>query len=69
MSVTRSNHCVYDTHYHIIFPIQYRKAVLDEEVSKAAKEIALDIAYRCEIEFENIGTDGEINNGEEPQMI
>ncbi|MDP3989476.1 MAG: IS200/IS605 family transposase [bacterium] len=55
MSVTLSNHCVYDTHYHIVFPIKYRKAVLDEQVSKAVKEIA----HRYEIEFENIGTDGD----------
>jgi hypothetical protein len=24
MSVTRSNHCVYDTHYHVVFPVKYR---------------------------------------------
>src|SRR3989344_4281086 len=59
MGVTRSNHCVYTTHYHVVFPIKYRKALLDERVSSAIKEIAKAIEERYEIEFENIGTDGD----------
>jgi len=59
MSVTRSNHCVYDTHYHIVFPVKYRKALLEDRVKVAILEIAKEIESRYEINFENIGTDGD----------
>jgi len=58
MSVTRSNHCVYETHYHIVFPVKYRKALLDDHIRVAILEIAKEIEHRYEINFENIGTDG-----------
>ncbi len=58
MSVTRSNHCVYDTHYHIVFPVKYRKTLLDDHIRGAILEIAKEIESRYEINFENIGTDG-----------
>ena len=50
-------HCAYDTHYHIVFPVKYRKALLDQQISKAIVEIAQEISLRYEIEFENIGCD------------
>ena len=59
MSVVRSNHCVYDTHYHIVFPVKYRKALLEEPIRLAIQEIAKEIEKRYEINFENIGTDGD----------
>lgn len=59
MSITRSNHCVYDTHYHIVFPIKYRRAVLGSDIASAVLEIAKEIEQRFEIEFEKIGTDGD----------
>ncbi|MCX6735871.1 MAG: IS200/IS605 family transposase [Candidatus Parcubacteria bacterium] len=58
MGVTRSNHCVYDTHYHIVFPVKYRKSLLSEEIKGAILEIAKEIEERYEIEFEKVGTDG-----------
>lgn len=57
MSVIRSNHCTYDTHYHIVFPVKYRKALLTHAVTKAIREIAADISERYDIEFEQLGTD------------
>ena len=59
MGVTRSNHCVYDTHYHIVFPVKYRKALLENHIREAILEIAKEIEIRYEINFENIGTDGD----------
>ena len=59
MGVTRGHHCVYTTHYHIVFPVKYRKALLDERLSGAIQEIAKAIQERYQIEFENIGTDGD----------
>lgn len=55
--VTRSNHCAYDAHYHIVFPVKYRKALLTDDVPLAIVEIAQEIGLRYEIDFENIGCD------------
>ena len=57
MTVTKSNHCAYQTHYHIVFPVKYRKALLSSEVEKKIKEISEQISERYEIEFEKIGCD------------
>jgi putative transposase len=58
MGVTRSNHCVYDTHYHIVFPVKYRKALLEPHIGEAIQAIAKAIEERYDITFEKIGTDG-----------
>ena len=57
MEVKKSNHCAYQTHYHIVFPVKYRKALLYPEVEKAIMEISSEISERYEIEFEQIGCD------------
>ena len=57
MGITRSNHCVYDTHYHVVFPVKYRKALILQHVRDAILEIAKEIEQRYDIAFENIGTD------------
>ncbi|MEK7111743.1 MAG: IS200/IS605 family transposase [Patescibacteria group bacterium] len=59
MGVTRSHHCVYDTHYHIVFPVKYRKALLSQPIASAIQEIAQAIEDRYEITFEKMGTDGD----------
>src|SRR3989344_1590949 len=46
MALTHTHHNVYSTHYHIVFPVKYRKALLAE-----------DIALRYDLEFEKIGCD------------
>lgn len=53
-----ANHSTYDAHYHIVFPVKYRKALLSNEITLAIPEIAKDIAERYDIEFEKIGCDG-----------
>jgi len=58
MGVTKSNHCVYDAHYHIVFPVKYRKALLSQPIASAIQEIALRIEERYDITFEKMGTDG-----------
>ena len=55
--VRKGYHCAYQLHYHIVFPVKYRKALLSEEVMQAIKEIALEIQERYEIEMEQIGCD------------
>lgn len=55
--VVKSYHCVYDTHYHIVFPVKYRKALLNDEIPLAILQIAEEIGLRYEIDFEKIGCD------------
>lgn len=59
MSVQKGYHHAYDTHYHIVFPIKYRKALLSPDIAKAIREIAEGIETRYDIAFEQIGTDGD----------
>ena len=58
MAVVRTHHNVYDAHYHIVFPVKYRKALLEPRTDKAILEIAKEIEERYDITFEKIGTDG-----------
>lgn len=48
---------MYDTHYHIVFPVKYRKALLDHDITLAITQIAKEIEERYEVEFENLGYD------------
>lgn len=57
MSVSKGYHCAYQTRFHIVFPVKYRKALLDEPVVLAIKEIALAMQERYEMELERIGCD------------
>ena len=50
-------HCAYDTHYHIVFPVKYRKALLKPEIEKRIKELSKEIEERYEITMEQIGLD------------
>jgi putative transposase len=51
-AVKKGYHCVWQIHYHIVFPVKYRKALLDEEVVEIIKDIALGIQERYDIEIE-----------------
>jgi len=55
--VRKSSHCAWQIHYHVVFPVKYRRALLDEEVSGIIVETAREIAERYEIEFEQVGCD------------
>lgn len=35
----KGHHCAYAAHYHVVFPVKYRKALLDNHVTRAIKEI------------------------------
>ncbi len=45
--------------YHAVFPAKYRRNVFDEAVDQAVRDVCLDIGHRYEIEFLEIGTDGD----------
>jgi len=59
MSVTKTFHNIYDTHYHIVFPVKYRKALLKDDIPLAISAIAKEISERYDIEFEKIGYDAD----------
>ncbi|MDF0675159.1 MAG: IS200/IS605 family transposase [Nitrospira sp.] len=55
--VRKGAHCAWQIHYHIVFPVKYRNALLDEEVTTIIQETAAEIAERFPIEMEAMGTD------------
>jgi putative transposase len=55
--VRKGYHCAWQIYYHIVFPVKYRKALLDKEVVKIIKETALGIQERYAIEIEAMGMD------------
>ena len=59
MSIVKSSHCAYDTHYHIVFPVKYRKALLEPSITRAIQETAALITERYDIWFEQIGYDND----------
>ena len=57
MPITKSNHCVYDTHYHIVFPVKYRKALLSQAVVKSITVTLRKIEMRYDLAIEQMGDD------------
>ena len=57
MEVQKGYHCAYQIHYHIVFPVKYRKALLVGEIVKSLKEIAEGIGERYGVEIERLGSD------------
>jgi putative transposase len=57
MTVVRGNHCAYDIHYHLVCAVKYRKALLDEKITKLLSFLSTQIQERYEIEFEAMGCD------------
>ena len=55
--VSKGYHCAWRIHYHIVFPVKYRKALLDKSVVEIVVEIAQGISERYDIEMEKIGCD------------
>ena len=56
-TLTKAAHCVYQIHYHIVFPVKYRRALLYKDVEEIITETAEGIAERYEIKMEAVGCD------------
>ncbi len=56
-TVKKASHCAWQIHYHIVFPVKYRKVMLDAAVTQIIQETATSIAERYPIEMEAIGMD------------
>ena len=57
MTLKREYHCVHSSHYHFVFPVKYRKALLSEPIVQAIKEIADQISERYSLDIEELGCD------------
>lgn len=57
MTLTREYHCVHQSHYHLVFPVKYRKALLSPPIVQKIKEIAKAIEERYSLEIEEMGVD------------
>ena len=45
--------------YHVVCVAKYRRVVFDEEVEAVLREVCLGVALRYEIEFLEVGLDGD----------
>ena len=43
--------------YHLVFPVKYRKKILEDSISSFMKEVCIEIGDKYEIQFVEIGTD------------
>jgi len=57
MAVKKTWHNAYNTHYHLVFPVKYRKALLTNNIPLAISATAEEISQRYDIEFEKLGYD------------
>jgi putative transposase len=55
--VIKSNHCAYQTHYHIVFPVKYRYDLLGKEVETELVRIGREIEKRYDLTIEQMGAD------------
>ncbi|MEK7835063.1 MAG: IS200/IS605 family transposase [Pseudomonadota bacterium] len=55
--VHKASHCAWQIHYHAVFPVKYRRGLLDEGVVEIITQTAMEIQERYDIEFEQIGCD------------
>ena len=58
-TVNKGYHCACQIHYHIVFPVKYRKTLLDPEVTEIIKETSEGIGERYSIDMEAIGCDSD----------
>ena len=57
MSVVKSFHCAYSIHYHVVFPLKYRKALLSDPIVATLKQITKELEERFQFEIERLGCD------------
>ncbi len=53
----KGNHCAYDLHYHFVFVVRYRRALLRPEVEAELVRLSHEIGERYEIDIEGVGAD------------
>ena len=58
-NLVRKSHNVSLLMYHFVFSSKYRRLVIEEDVDSYLKDICLEISKRYEIQFLEIGTEGD----------
>jgi len=56
-SLQHGHHCVYDLHYHFVFVVKYRRALLRPDVEAELVRLSHEIAERYEFGIETLGAD------------
>ena len=56
-TLQHAHHCVYDLHYHFVFVVKYRRALLRPEVEAELLRLSHEVAARYEFEIETLGAD------------
>jgi putative transposase len=54
-----ASHATYNTHYHIVFPVKYRKSLDMPGLPDAIAEITKEIGLRYDVDFEAVGFDSD----------
>lgn len=54
VTITKSNHCAYDTHHHLVFPLKYRKSLLGAEVVATMRDTMKGIEERYDLKIEQL---------------
>ena len=57
MPITKGNHYAFDTHYHLVFPVKYRKALLSPEIVATMRQTMKGIEERYDLTIEQFGDD------------
>lgn len=55
--IQKGHHCAFQTHYHIVFPIKYRKALLSVPIVATMRMVTKELEERYEFEMEQLGCD------------
>jgi putative transposase len=45
--------------YHLVFPLKYRRKAISNLVGESLKDICVEIGYRCELQFIEIGYESD----------
>ncbi len=56
--IQKGYYCAFEIHYHIVFPVKYRKALLSEPLVLYIKEVGKELEERYDLEIEQMGCDG-----------
>lgn len=57
MKPIKGHHCTYKIHYHLVFPVKYRKALLSEPIVATLQRITKEIEERYLLSIERMGAD------------
>jgi putative transposase len=59
MAVHKGYHCAYEIHYHFVFPVKYRKALISKRIEGELVRIGHEIQERFGLEIEQMGADSD----------